>query len=273
MDPKTKYTKIIEAISTAARPIIFINGCTHGDERVGIEIIDHFKNYQPNTGTILTNIANEKALEKGVRYIEHDINRVGVGNQHGTYEEQVAFYLSFIAAQVDVFIDIHSTQSSIKNALIVDHLDEYTESLISIVCPEIVLVMRVTEGDVLLSSAKAGIAFEYGADDDPVAIQKIITDIHAITAAYGMEPALKRDTNITPKIFIVEGVFHKQSGDRLNSTIENLILVQKGQPIYRTAAGDVVYASESFYPILFSQHGYESVFGFVGRLLEDTHKQ
>jgi len=153
MNPEEKYKKILETIEKEERPIIFINGCTHGDEKVGVAVTQAFEKYQSEDVLVMTNIANEKALEKGVRYIEHDINRIGVGDLYGSYEEQVAFYLSLIAAQVDVFIDIHSTESSLRGAVIVDHLDEYTEKLITIVNPSVALGMHVTEGDVLLSSA------------------------------------------------------------------------------------------------------------------------
>ncbi|MEY2641290.1 MAG: hypothetical protein RL150_683 [Candidatus Parcubacteria bacterium] len=272
MNPKEKYTKLLDSIATAQRPIVFINGCTHGDERVGLAVTQVFADVVPEQGTLLTNIANEQALEKGVRYINHDINRVGVGNEQGSYEEQLAFYLSAIAAQVDVFIDIHSTESSLRDAVIVDHLDQQTQRLIDSVQPSVALVMRVTEGNVLLSSAKAGIAFEYGNDADPAATQKIITDIKKILHAQGMltdtDAAVVSETGHAPAVFIVEEEFPKDEGDQLDPQIANLQLVQKGQTVYRNAAGEAVPAEYDFFPVLFSQNGYKNIFGFVGRRVE-----
>lgn len=213
MEPSIKYKKILDNINNLQRPIVFVNGLTHGDEKMGKFVIDELDQLKIKSGTLITNIANEKAFEKGVRYIDFDLNRIAPGDKDGSYEEKVAYYLSVIAEKVDVFIDIHSTESTLKNSIIVHNLSNEVREIVNVINPETVLIMKVTGDKVLLSKAKVGIAFEYGNDNDQESINKVTEDIKKILSHLGMiEEVFVKDVNET-KIFSVEKFFPKNEGD------------------------------------------------------------
>lgn len=266
MEPKIKYEKVINEINQSERPIIFINGLTHGDERIGQVVINKLKDLKINSGTLLTNIANEKAFEKGVRFIEHDLNRIAPGNETGDYEEQVAFYISEIAGKADVFIDIHSTESSLKNSIIVREMSNEVKKFLEVINPETVLVMEVTDDGVLLAHAKIGIAFEYGNDNDQEATDCVVRDIKKILKYLNMIDEFVPEEKKEAKIFYVRKIFEKNEGDILSDSISNLSLVRKGDTVATTKDGNKIVANEDFFPVLFSQNGYKDIFGFVGFL-------
>src|SRR3989344_3478812 len=73
----------------------------------------------------------------------------------------------YLIKSADIVIDIHSTTSELRDALIVTKLNNKIKEYVYIISPKYLLVMNATKKTVLISHAKIGLAFEYGKDNDP----------------------------------------------------------------------------------------------------------
>lgn len=87
---------------------------THGNESVGIEIIKKIEKELPQKDyNYEWIIGNPKAREKGVRFVEADLNRVAPGNNKGNlYEERRAAEIIEMSSKYKFILDIHSTVSN-----------------------------------------------------------------------------------------------------------------------------------------------------------------
>lgn len=102
-------------------PTVVVMGAIHGNEKMGAKIIKHFKKLLPKEeifGEIYLIIGNPKALQKNVRFIDCDLNRL-FGDDFKklsmkqeaslAIDEQRALELAPILAKADYLLDIHST--------------------------------------------------------------------------------------------------------------------------------------------------------------------
>lgn len=244
---------------------IILNIGTHGDEKIGLQVADALEKLPIKKGELIVHIANEKAFKLNKRFIDKDLNRAFPGKKNGNYEERRAYELSPFIKSADIVIDIHSTTSELKNALIVTHLNAKIRKYIDVISPQYALVMKATKNNTLISQAKIGIAFEYGKDDDQKAIDKVITGIKRLLAYFEMINFSSRKTK-NPKVtfFNVYGTVSKNKNMFLDKKIKNYKLVKKGQ-VYATIAGKKILAKNNFYPILFGQNNYEDIFGFAAK--------
>lgn len=254
-------------------PRLLINICTHGNEVLGLYVMELLKKHTYTNGSITFNIGNPLALEKKVRFIESDLNRSFPGSPTGTYEEKIAYRLMSYVPNFDYVIDIHSTVSGIKNCLIIEDDSEEVQKMIS-VCThaETVLHMTATKDSSFFASCRLSnkiipaLAFEYG-DNGEEAVRKTYEDILAILHLIGV---LKNnfDNNIhatAPKQFECYKMFFKKETDVLSSSIKNYELVLKGGVVGFSEGGDPIFAPEDFYPVLFGETNYKTLFGFMGR--------
>lgn len=260
-----KYTlkRLLQLIQNCERPLVYVNACTHGKEKVGAEIIDALATLPLLKGTLLTNIANRKAFQKNVRFIKHDLNRVFPGNPQGNYEEKLAYELLPIIQTADVVIDIHSTDSHMKGSLIVTHLNEGTRSLIRTICPQRVLVFGATKKNALISNAKIGIAFEYGKDTDHKTFDDTLHDIVMVLKSIKMIETSVRKRRGSTECYKVNAAIAKQDDFIVDKRIRNFRLVRKGDVVASNGVRDI-RAKKDFYPVLFGETSYTTIFGFMG---------
>lgn len=100
------------------KKILLIIG-THGNEKIGIEVLRVLRKqgYQIWFDFL---VANPKALNKDVRFIEADLNRVYPGKRNSSiYEENLAYKNINKARQYDYVIDIHEASCGIDDFIIV----------------------------------------------------------------------------------------------------------------------------------------------------------
>jgi len=79
--------------------------CLHGNERYGIEVINHFKNKIPFF------IGNPKAVIRNCRFIDSDLNRVFPGKKDGDLEEKRALDLMNKIDDYEYILDLHSSSN------------------------------------------------------------------------------------------------------------------------------------------------------------------
>lgn len=92
---------------------ILVLGGTHGNEELGIKLIELLKNKPIKDVEAM--IANPRAVELNKRFAESDLNR-SFGSQYpGTYETKRAIKLSNITKNFDLVIDLHNTQTPDNN--------------------------------------------------------------------------------------------------------------------------------------------------------------
>lgn len=95
------------------KPQILIIGGMHGNEKLGISLVGLLNdNPLPN---ITTCLANPRAVKRGVRYTETDLNRSFGSQPRETYETGRARTLKRLVADFDVVLDFHNTQTPANN--------------------------------------------------------------------------------------------------------------------------------------------------------------
>ncbi|MFZ2390467.1 MAG: succinylglutamate desuccinylase/aspartoacylase family protein, partial [Minisyncoccales bacterium] len=210
-----------------------------------------------------------RAFELNKRYIDQDLNRSFPGKKNGNYEEKLAYKLLPIIKSADVVLDIHSTTSESKDAIIVTKLNNKILKCINSIQPKNVLIMNATKNNALISQAKIGIAFEYGKDDDSVAIKKTFEGIKKLLNYLKIINLKYKKTNKIINYFNVTSVVPKPKGYKLIKKIKNYKLIKKGS-VYAINKNKKILATEDFYPILFGEKKYENIFGFKGKKFSST---
>lgn len=247
---------------------ILLNAATHGDEKIGQRVIAQIKKLKLLKGEVIYTIANPAARKISKRFIDQDLNRSFPGKSNGNYEEKRAHELSPLIKSADVVFDIHSTTSSLKNAIIVTKLTPQTKKLISVIGPKYVLIMKVTKNNALISQAKVGIAFEYGKDTSVIAIKKTVEGIKQILIYLNMIKGRPQKNSNRPLYFEINKIVNKPESFSLLKNIQNYKLVKKGQAYAQSTKTDkTLTADEDFYPILFGEKKYKDYFGFAGTLV------
>jgi hypothetical protein len=84
-----------------------IIGGLHGNEPLGIELVSQIQKL--NLPNIQAVYGNPKAIQKIVRFLNQDLNRVFPGKKDGDIEEQRAFELMQISQEYDFVLDFHNT--------------------------------------------------------------------------------------------------------------------------------------------------------------------
>lgn len=248
---------------------IILNIGTHGDEKIGFKVAEVFKKLHIKNGKLIINIANERAFKLNKRFIDQDLNRSFPGKKNGNYEQRLAYELLPIIKSADIVIDIHSTKSDLKDALIVTKFGKKTKEYIKVISPKYVLLMKATKNTALISNAKIGLAFEYGKDKDPKVIDKVVTGIKSLLVHLEMINCHIRKAKSQPIFFNVYKSVPKPKGSKLDKKIKNYSLVKKDQT-YAISENKKIKAKNDFYPILFGQKNYENIFGFAARKISLT---
>lgn len=253
---------------------ILIVGSTHGHERIGLRVIEELQKLDIPKDRLAFVVGNPRASEENKPFFESDLNRVFPGNSTGTYEEQRAFELSPRIKEVDLVIDIHSTNTtdlSGDSMLIVTKYDDDTKKVIDIIKPPRVLVMKYKNENNLISQARIGIAFEYGKDTSEAVLEATLYDISEILMSCGLitkNPYTTKNNERTD-VFEVYNSYKKDFGGKfaLASDIQNFRMVTRGALLGTTNSGEQVLASEDFIPILFGENRYTEILGFMARKL------
>jgi len=248
------------------RKSLLINGGTHGTEKIGLYVIESLKSLIGNNKNISYNIAHPEALAKNVRFLETDLNRSFPGRSDGSLEERIAFMLQPVIKSYDVVVDIHSTESGLKSAIILTKVDDMAINLVRSTNAKYVLIMDITKDNAFVSSANIGIGFEYGADDDPKTLKDTVNGIALIMRCMGFNVKTKARATKQKKCFRITESIPKPEGFVAMKNIKNYKLVLAGQVYaYNPITQCVLKAEKDFYPIIFNEPRYTDIFGFMGQ--------
>ena len=245
---------------------ILLNIATHGDEKIGLKVAKEIEKLKINKNILAVQIANKKAFKLNKRFIDQDLNRSFPGKKDGNYEEKLANRLSSVIKSVDIVVDVHSTKSNLKDTIIITKLSSGTKKCIEAIGPKYVLLMNATKNSALISSAKIGIAFEYGKDNDITAIEKTVLGIKRLLNYFNVIDVKLAKTKVVTQYFNVTSTVLRPKGFKLNKSIKNYKMVSRGT-ILASRKNDNIVVKEDFYPILFGENSYKDYFGFKGERL------
>jgi predicted deacylase len=244
-------------------PELAVVGAVHGDEPCGARAIERFLSDGPAVERpVKLIIANEAALEAGVRYVDADLNRAfGPDVPEGAHERALAERL---AAETEGYrvLSIHSTQS---------HADPFAISagvggVVREVVPRLPVAALVDTGASVegrLFATEADILeVEAGLQRSEAAAENAYDVLRAFLTATGALPgdAVSR----TVPIYELGEAIPKPPASEYHVYVENFRRVAAGER-FAAADGEDFVASEAFWPILMSPYGYADVFGYRGQ--------
>ncbi|MFP8891390.1 succinylglutamate desuccinylase/aspartoacylase family protein [Natrialbaceae archaeon A-CW2] len=246
-------------------PEIAVVAGIHGDEPCGVRAVERLLETDPSVKRpVKLVIANELALERGVRYVDEDLNRAFPGHTEATtHEGQLAAKLADELEHCLTF-SMHSTQSHAEPFAIVEALGERARDI----CPQLPISAIVETGpyaDGRLFSEVDTIEIECGLQGSDAAVENAHQLTRAFLTAVDVLPGdtVRRDV---PVFELVDRI-DKTAADTYEVFVENFQRVEAGSP-FAAADGEKQVASEPFYPVLMSPYGYRNVFGYTARKLE-----
>lgn len=125
-------------------PSVTVLGGIHGDETVGIEVVNQLLLYlmmnEVKKGVLNLGYGNVDAMRAGKRFVEKDLNRCfGQSLIKKNREEARATMLERVLVNTDILLDVHSTIKPSKPFICVPHLEHpYARTLHSLGIPTIV---------------------------------------------------------------------------------------------------------------------------------------
>ncbi|MFC4408544.1 succinylglutamate desuccinylase/aspartoacylase domain-containing protein [Haloarchaeobius iranensis] len=243
------------------RAEVAVVGGIHGDEPCGIRAIERLLRDAPEVRRpVKLVVANEAAAERGVRYVEEDLNRAFPGYPDSeTHEKRLAYELAHELEGCRT-LALHSTQSHAEPFAVVDGVDDLART----VCPRlpvasVVETGRFVEGRIF-KAVPDTIEVECGLQGTEDAAANGYLLVLSFLTATGVLPGVApaRDT----PVFRLVRRIPKGPASEYEVFVENFERVDEGTT-YAAVDGESVVAEEQFYPVLMSSSGYEDVFGYA----------
>ncbi|QDX41626.1 succinylglutamate desuccinylase/aspartoacylase family protein [Salarchaeum sp. JOR-1] len=244
-------------------PELAVVGGVHGDEPCGVRAIERLLDDDPDVERpVKCIVVNEKALERGVRYVDSDLNRSFTPDTPAdAHERQLAQELAAEVQGMTVF-SIHSTQSHADPFAVSDGRAAHVQRIV----PRLSVVALVDTqdfGDGRLFAADADIVeVEAGLQGSETAAENAYTLAREFLTVEGALPgdAVEREL----PAFTMGDPIPKPAADEYEVFAENFSFVEAGDPV-AAADGEVIRADRDFYPVLLSPYGYANQFGYHGQ--------
>ncbi|MDS0294798.1 succinylglutamate desuccinylase/aspartoacylase domain-containing protein [Halogeometricum luteum] len=253
-------------------PEVAVIGSIHGDEPCGARAVERFVAAEPAVERpVKLIVANEEALDAGVRYLDEDLNRAFPGDANAdSHEGRLAADL-VREVRGCTTLALHSTQSYAKPFALVGDVDAVSRSI----CPHLPIDELVETGDFaggrLIDHAHT-VEVECGLQGSADAEENAYWVIRSFLAATGVVSApvddeespitlgTREDDRVT--VYRMLERIPKEPAETYEVFVNNFELVEEGD---RFAAADdrTFTADRPFYPVLLSAYGYEDVFGYA----------
>jgi predicted deacylase len=253
-------------------PEVAVVGAIHGDEPCGARAIEDVLAEAPDVERpVKLVLANEEALDRGVRYVEEDLNRVFPGDPDGdTHESRLA---AAITQEVRgcTTLSLHSTQSYGEPFALVETVDAVART----VCPRLPLDVVVetkgfTEGRLIqhphVLEVECGLqGSESAAENAYWLVMGFLAATGALAAPLADDPLDAREDGDAPpaSVYRLREAIPKPPAEAYEVYATNFQFVEAGE-VFAAVNGEAVTAEEPFYPVLLSAYGYEDLFGYAG---------
>ncbi|WP_248896643.1 succinylglutamate desuccinylase/aspartoacylase domain-containing protein [Haloplanus halobius] len=240
-------------------PEVAVVGAVHGDEPCGARAIDRFLDTDPDVDRpVKLIVANERALDRGVRYIDADLNRSLPGDPDSDqYEERLAAELM---AEVEgcTALGIHSTVSYDRAFANVAYLNERKRELVAHLSVEAVVDFSVVSDGRSVELPRF-VDIEAGKQGSEAAVDNahdcLLAFLRTTDVLPGDPPAPD------PDFYQVTAPIHKEPTRTYRFLGENFERVEPGET-FATVDGGPLTADEEFWPVLMSDEGHRVLFGY-----------
>jgi predicted deacylase len=240
-------------------PEVAVVGAVHGDEPCGARAIERFLASDPEVDRPAKLIvANERALERGVRYVEADLNRALPGDpESDLYEERLAHDL---ANEVEgcLSLGIHSTVSYDEAFANVAYLNDRKREIAAHL-PVVGIVDFTVVADGRSVELPGFVDIEAGYQGSEEAVDNAYDCIVAFLQTTGVLPGDPPAQD--PGFYEVTEAMYKEPTRTYQVRAENFERVAPGEP-YATADGNPLVADEAFWPVLMSAEGHDTLLGY-----------
>lgn len=220
----------LKFISLNMKKKLLFSVATHGNESIGLEVVTKIKKTKLGEGFDFL-IANPRALEKRVRFVDSDLNRVFPGKRKGDYEERRAQEIMKLGEKYEMVIDLHGSASKTGIFIIIT---KFTLSNLLLALrfniKKIVIWPGVEETTGSLSTfMPVGLEIEAGLKEDPKIkkqLKKILVDFLKSDKKIDYVTEIKKRD-----IFLACGKLKKQ-GNRRPKNLENWKEVDDFIPLF-----------------------------------------
>ena len=244
-------------------PEVAVVGGIHGDEPSGVRAIEHLLASDPDVERpVALVIANERAIDKQVRYVDEDLNRAFPGDPDGeTHESRLAARLGEVLDGCTV-LSMHSTQSYREMFALVQQLDEVTRSTVPRLSVTAVVDVGPEDKGRLFEVVERSIEIECGYQGSAAATENAIRVTREFLGAVGALPDKRRRAQRKLPLYRLRHPVPKQRANTYEVYASNFEAVEAGEP-FAAVDNEQVVAEEGFYPVLMSPYGYENLFGYA----------
>ncbi|GAB3673846.1 M14 family metallopeptidase [Halopiger thermotolerans] len=246
-------------------PEIAVVAGIHGDEPCGVRAVERLLEERPTVERpVKLIVANEKALERRVRFVDEDLNRAFPGDPDAKTHEGALAHRLVEELEGCLTFSMHSTQSHAEPFAIVNGVGETAEEIVPQL-PVAAMVETSNFAEGRLFSAIETIEVECGLQGSETAAQNADRLMRAFLTAVDALPGdtMRRDL----PVFRLTDVIRKQEADTYEVFVDNFTEVEAGES-FAAADGDEQVADESFYPVLMSSNGYRNVFGYAAEKVD-----
>jgi len=243
-------------------PEVAVVGGIHGDEPAGVAAVEHLMEARPDVARpVRLVLANEEAIERGVRYVESDLNRSFPGRADGQSHEVRLAHAIGEAIGDCVTLALHTTQSYGGLFALVDEIRDLARE----VCPRLSVDAVVETGHAegrIFEVAPDTIEVECGYQGSDQATRNAKQVTREFLAATGALPDEETPHQTDLPVFRLGDPVPKTAAQEYEVFAENFEEVLAGER-FAAADGEAVIADEDFHPVLLSAYGYEDVFGYT----------
>ena len=266
-------------------PAHAVVACLHGDEPCGLRAVDSLRDHQTAlAGPVRLVVANERAITTDSRAVDEDLNRAFPGDSASdSHESRLAAELLDRLDGLTV-LDLHSTLSSAEPFAVVGRPTDRSLALAAATGTDNVVDASSLGGGLLAhvdgvavecgrqgSTAAGGIAVRVTARFLAAAglLESPDDLLDAADTVSGFVPTGEPDHRLPPRdtppaLFRIDG----PAGEPDDVfTAENFVRVAAGEPFARRD-GELVRATEPFYPVLMSTDGYADKLGYRATHIE-----
>lgn len=247
-------------------PRIAVVGGIHGDEPAGERIVERLSEHLRNldiAGTVQLVVANEPALERGIRYTQTDLNRAFPGDHESDeYERALAARLVEILTGAEAILALHTSHSAPPPFAIYHDLTESVRRTVTAMPVEYVLDSGDLRGTTLDSALPHTVSLEAGRQGTEEAAEFGYEAALAFLRAHGV---LTDEKPTFTETIVVKGHEEVPKGSgKPHVYYSNFEEIPNGEVFARDDTYTHRVEAEGVVPILASEEGYEDIFGIYG---------
>ncbi|MFW6320746.1 MAG: succinylglutamate desuccinylase, partial [Halohasta sp.] len=255
--------KIIERGAAGSARVAVVGGL-HGDEPAGEKIVRRLADRLPapdetdGEGIVRLIIANEPALEAGVRYTDTDLNRAFPGDADSDeYERALAPQILAAVDDMDAVLAIHTSHSVPPPFAIYSGLTESVRRTVTAMGVDYVLDAGGLRGTTLDSVAPHAVSVEVGRQGSDEAVEVGYEMLLAFLRAHG---ALDDEPPTFAPVTIIEGLEEVPKGSGTPQVnYANFTEIPEGSVFARDDEYTHRVEEPGIVPVLASEHGYDDI--------------